>query len=194
MNFTEFRFANTKRCRESFHPIDEWSMTDWACALGGEVGELQTLVFGMAIGESGTSTKLILEDVGREAADVVAYLDLLCVRLGIDLDSASGGFLNVGKFQRDQAERNVTTLKKGVTVLACGLGAAVGELLNLIKKIRRGTERGDKVFLPQVAQAAALALARVSLVCTCLGIDLEKAVILKFNEVSVRVGSSVKLR
>lgn len=39
IRFSELSEANRQRCEEVFHPIDEWSPTDWACAMGGECGE-----------------------------------------------------------------------------------------------------------------------------------------------------------
>ena len=44
LTFAELRDANVTRCNESFHPVDAWSGTDWACALAGEVGEACNVV------------------------------------------------------------------------------------------------------------------------------------------------------
>lgn len=81
MTFDEFRIANYARCVESFkHDINDWSPTDWACAVAGEVGELCNLIKKMRRGED-----IPLADVGREIADSVAYLDLLATRLGLNM-------------------------------------------------------------------------------------------------------------
>jgi len=100
MTFMGLRAANVKRCKESFHPINDWSPTDWGCALGGEVGELLNLIKKMRRGDS-----VSLTEVAKEAADVLAYLDLLCVRLGIDLESAT-----IAKFN-EVSERVKSTVR-----------------------------------------------------------------------------------
>lgn len=207
MNFTQFRFANTKRCREAFHPIDDWSATDWACAVGGEVGELQTLVCSVELGAADTT------EIGKEVADIVAYLDLLCVRMGVDLEAMAVALLNevtalkrggagfsVGnmtfaRFQQETKESYAPLLppKASLFFLACSLGAATGELLNVIKKLRRGLN-GDKASLPELGRRAAQVLVSLSLLASNLNIDFEAVTILKFNKVSEKVGSKVLLK
>lgn len=83
LSFDELRVANVTRCEASFHPVADWSPTDWACAMAGEVGEACNLVKKLRRGEP-----IPLADIGDELADVVAYLDLLAARLGIDLGGA----------------------------------------------------------------------------------------------------------
>lgn len=39
-----FRAVNVRRCEKSFFPLQDWSATDWACALAGEVGEACNLI------------------------------------------------------------------------------------------------------------------------------------------------------
>lgn len=80
----ELRKANLERCEKSFHPIDDWSPTDWACALAGEVGELCNLIKKQRRGEFIPS-----RDLHDEIGDVMAYLDLLAASLYIDLSEAT---------------------------------------------------------------------------------------------------------
>ena len=40
LTFNKLREANVKRCNKHFHKLNDWSPTDWGCALAGEVGEL----------------------------------------------------------------------------------------------------------------------------------------------------------
>ena len=80
----QLKKINPDRCQKAFgYEIDQWSHTDWATAVGGECGELLNLVKKHRRGD-----QINLEDIGREAADIVIYLDLLCQRYGIDLSSA----------------------------------------------------------------------------------------------------------
>ena len=96
LSFEELQTVNRARCEESFHPLNEWSPTDWACAMGGECGEALNLVKKLRrltgstdrvtlslvqyLSESG-----LLTAIGAELADVVIYADLLASRLGLSL-------------------------------------------------------------------------------------------------------------
>lgn len=87
--------ANADRCNEVFHPIDDWSPTDWACAMGGECGEVLNLVKklrrkGVFYRDQPHTPDVdnYLYCIGLEVADMVIYADLLCQRLGISLEDA----------------------------------------------------------------------------------------------------------
>lgn len=83
LSFNALRAANVVRCVESFHPIDQWTETDWACALAGEVGELCNLVKKRRRGEDVTPEELM-----KEAADVVIYADLVAAKYRRSLGEA----------------------------------------------------------------------------------------------------------
>lgn len=84
MNTLEkLREINAERCKAFGHTVNSWSPTDWACALAGETGELCNLIKKMRRGD-----RVGIDDVAKEAADIVIYLDLLCTRLEIDLEAA----------------------------------------------------------------------------------------------------------
>jgi NTP pyrophosphatase (non-canonical NTP hydrolase) len=97
LDFKELRAKNTLRCPESFHPIDEWSPSDWGNALAGETGEACNFVKklrrlradvekGQVSEASAENTREVLKkNIGQELADVIIYADLLSARLGIDL-------------------------------------------------------------------------------------------------------------
>ena len=78
--FFEFRLANIARCLTAYvdnhATLEDWSVTDWACALGGEMGELAN-----ALAED-----LSDEETRHEIADVITYLDLFLARVGLDLE------------------------------------------------------------------------------------------------------------
>ena len=78
-----FRELNVARCIAAFHNPCEWSETDWACALAGEVGELCNLIKKMRRHEA-----VLTADLADEIADVLTYLDLLAHRLDIELGPA----------------------------------------------------------------------------------------------------------
>lgn len=66
----------------------------------------------------------------------------------------------------------------------CALAGETGELCNMLKKIRRG----ENVDLKEVAHEIGDVFAYLDLVAASLGIDLEKAIIDKWNVVSERRG------
>jgi NTP pyrophosphatase (non-canonical NTP hydrolase) len=73
---------STIRC-ETWHPVADWSPTDWGCAMAGEAGETCNMLKKMRRGDF-----VPLVDVGKEIADTVLYAVLLAERLGIDLQNA----------------------------------------------------------------------------------------------------------
>jgi NTP pyrophosphatase (non-canonical NTP hydrolase) len=80
-----------------WHPggIESWSLSDWACAAAGELGEacnvikklnrLRDNLPGNKRGEDGDTLR---EKLALEIADTVMYLDLLAAAAGIDLEQA----------------------------------------------------------------------------------------------------------
>jgi len=81
--FSNLRQVNVQRCEQSFHPLKDWSQTDWACAVAGEVGELCNLIKKRRRGED-----VSLLAVEKEIADVIIYIDLLAAFFDIDLNKA----------------------------------------------------------------------------------------------------------
>ncbi len=71
----------------------------------------------------------------------------------------------------------------------CALSGEVGELCNYLKKQRRG----DKIPKKWMAHEVADIITYLSLLCHALDIDPERATIEKFNIVSKRWKSKVKL-
>lgn len=83
VDFALLRERNVARCGDAFHSLEEWSLTDWACAMAGECGEACNLIKKFRRGETITR-----EMIGKELADMVIYADLLAARAGIDLGEA----------------------------------------------------------------------------------------------------------
>jgi len=63
--------------------IEDWSPSEWATAVSGEVGELCNEITHQLRGDT-----VPKENFENEAADIVIYLDLLCQRMDIDLPNA----------------------------------------------------------------------------------------------------------
>lgn len=72
---------------------------------------------------------------------------------------------------------------------ACAMAGECGEACNLIKKRRRG----EPIHTFDIGKELADAVIYAELLASHLGIDLGEAVRAKFNEVSERIGSAVRL-
>jgi NTP pyrophosphatase (non-canonical NTP hydrolase) len=79
----ELRKANLERCSAFGHTVDEKALTFWSTALGGECGELLNFIKKLDRGD-----EINFQDICDECADVIIYLDLICIKLGIDLELA----------------------------------------------------------------------------------------------------------
>lgn len=69
------------------------------------------------------------------------------------------------------------------------IAGEVGELCNMIKKRRRG----EKIDVKELAKELADVVTYAFLIASVLEIDLEKIVIQKFNEVSDKVLTTIKI-
>jgi NTP pyrophosphatase (non-canonical NTP hydrolase) len=83
LNFAELRAANVRRCNDVFHVLEDWSLSDWGCAMAGEVGEACNLIKKRRRGED-----IDLDTIAEEVADAVIYADLLLARMDKDLGEA----------------------------------------------------------------------------------------------------------
>lgn len=72
---------------------------------------------------------------------------------------------------------------------ATALAGEVGEMCNLLKKRRRG----EMILDEEIAKELADVILYADLLATHAGINLERAVVQKFNEVSFRRGSKLFL-
>lgn len=90
LSLVQLRSANVLRCNQSFHPVLDWSPSDWMMAVTGEVGEAANL---LKKGRHGDGYKLL--EIAYELADVVTYTDLLAARLGISLSDAVAVKFNI---------------------------------------------------------------------------------------------------
>lgn len=67
----------------------DWSPADWCTAVTGELGEMANLLKKVRRGD--LSMAEARDDLGREMADVVTYLDILAAQCGVDLGAAVAG-------------------------------------------------------------------------------------------------------
>lgn len=98
LSFRDLQNANSTRCNR-WHPtgLKEWSVTDWATATVGELGEACNAIKKLRRIETGaqnindpgrqlTEREAAVRAIGEELADTIIYLDLLAQRLGIELE------------------------------------------------------------------------------------------------------------
>jgi NTP pyrophosphatase (non-canonical NTP hydrolase) len=91
LTFEELRVVDVERCDSAVwgpgNKLNDWSPTDWACALAGEVGEACNLIKKARRDGRGYDLGRVL-NIAKELADVIIYTDLLAARLEIDLGAA----------------------------------------------------------------------------------------------------------
>ena len=97
----ELKKVNELRSEQSFNtPLSTWSLSQWSNAIAGETGELCNIIKKVERGDyhkrsenasdnpeynNAYAAAQYREEIGKEAADIVIYLDLLCTREGLDL-------------------------------------------------------------------------------------------------------------
>lgn len=102
LEFNNFSLINAERCEKGFNmPLDAWNVMEWACAVAGETGEmcnyakkLKRLHDGVQPDKDKNITEeQLIENIGKELADIVIYCDLLASSLNMRL-----GYLVKEKF------------------------------------------------------------------------------------------------
>lgn len=113
LTLSSLRAANLQRCETSYHPLDSWSLTDWATAVAGEVGEACNVIKKMRrletwSGFARNTEELVAlrTDLRSELADAVIYIDLLAARAQI----------NLGDAVRDKFNETSKRIGSGVTL------------------------------------------------------------------------------
>lgn len=161
-----------------FYPI-------WFILMGAALGFGIALVWGYNAGKKKRKNqqKLFPSD------DIIAS-----IRMDAYVDCMKNRERNIlGDLRRANPERckafGHSVQDMDITFWATALAGETGELCNLIKKMRRG----DRILLTEVEKEAADVVIYLDLLCAHLNIDLQAAIVQKFNEVSDRVKSPIKL-
>ena len=91
------RFKNRKGEPAHSQPDgSDWALSTWCNAVLGELGELANLVKKVERGD--LTLDEARQELGKECADVVTYLDILAFRIGVDLgDETRRKFNEVSK-------------------------------------------------------------------------------------------------
>jgi NTP pyrophosphatase (non-canonical NTP hydrolase) len=100
LTFARFQQTNVKRCTEAFkHELGDWTPLEWAGAMCGEAGEAANIckkIKRKIQGHGGDwalrrdpSLDELIERLGEEIGDTVAYLALLAASVGLDLGTCA---------------------------------------------------------------------------------------------------------
>ena len=89
LTFNALRAANTERIGSSKYRIceEQWTPAHWMQATVGELGELANLLKKVDRGDF--PFEQVKAEVAKELADVQTYLDILALKLGVDLGQAT---------------------------------------------------------------------------------------------------------
>lgn len=89
LSFDTLRAANKYRGEQAkqYNSCVEWTHAQWMMALVGEVGELANYLKKVDRGDFTLDEKFL--DIAKELADIQIYLDLLALKLNVDLGKAT---------------------------------------------------------------------------------------------------------
>lgn len=100
LSIPEFTELNVVRCN-AWHDINDWSPMEWGCAMAGEAGECCDALKKLGRIEHGIDSKNNPADlekarqaVATEVGDTFVYLNLICARVGIDMEKAIADTFN----------------------------------------------------------------------------------------------------
>lgn len=139
----------------------------------------------------------MMDDFDRELDNTRIFLDESSEQKSSDLT-----FEALNETNTERCEDVFHTINHwSPTDWACAFAGEAGEVCNAVKKLRRLDDGTNTAKDPQTAEEAIQAIAMeladtiiyADLLATRLGIDLSKAIIQKFNIVSIRMGSDLKL-
>jgi hypothetical protein len=110
LTFARLSETNLARCEAVFHPINDWTLPEWGCAMAGEAGEACNVLKKIRRLDKADKSKDTSEERARltelamfELADVVTYVDLIASAL-----HPTSGSLETyvrGKFNKVSDER-----------------------------------------------------------------------------------------
>jgi NTP pyrophosphatase (non-canonical NTP hydrolase) len=83
MKIKNWQLLNSLRSKECFPQCNEWSLADWGNAMAVETGEACNIIKKMS-----RDSVDLKEELGKELADIVAYVALLANAANIDLEKA----------------------------------------------------------------------------------------------------------
>lgn len=172
LNTTAFHDSNVLRCELCFHPLDAWTREQWALAMMGEVGEV--LNAAKKVWRGDCSYMALCDELG----DVYTYLDLLCASMiGLPPQVRNGQLPGM--------------IEESAEMKAVSEGIRLRRFVDCSHAVMRAAFDGDEFAI--VWGGRAMVSSMLSL-ATHYGIPLAVAIEAKFNAVSERVGSAIRVQ
>ncbi len=167
MSYQALRDANTARQQDSSYNCQDWTFDDWLLATMGEWGELQNYLKKVRRGDFPLADAI--GAIGEEMADVVIYLEGLTIHIQPDF---------VLQPDTEYYEHYMRCSPDTIAGQCSLLTAAFGDLLYS----KESPQLNLRLIVGMLEDLA-----------TELGLNLHAEVRDKFNEVSSRVGSYVRM-
>lgn len=184
-----------------WHPagIASWSWSDWACALGGEVGEILEVIEENCLAQHPVWTKLSdmqahrtqwRESLAGEIADSYTYLDLFCTATHTELVLCR---------ERAGATLHYRYDEFSLIGMAVSAAADCGKLQDIVKKLNRerdglaGNRQTPFELWGALADRIGLLGNKLDRLAAIANLDLFTCVRDKFNVVSCRMGLPERL-
>ena len=199
LTFTQLRDANVRRLPTfrnaqgyPYHKADgsDWTLGEWANALGGEVGEAANIIKKIHRGDF--ELKDVIRDLMDEMADIMTYIDIIAFRAGIEISS-----------EKNFDELRASTIHMYHNAKFCGMESKqslsemhtklfrfTGDICFIADQVREGRAKLSDIR-KRLSEYISSLVKVLDCVCYVCGIDLGKAVVVKFNAVSSRVKSPV---
>jgi NTP pyrophosphatase (non-canonical NTP hydrolase) len=192
LDLTVFRQANRHRIPQfknaqglpahSQPDGSDWSLGDWVNATLGEMGEASNLLKKIRRGDY--TLEHIRPELAKELADVITYLDILAMQVNVDLTCMHE--FDVQLCRQDRVVLKMTT----------NFGRA-SELFEQMEMAREAGETMDEhdmdLFRRHITFYFHEIVSALQELAKMVDVNLGQATIDKFNEVSIRVGSTIRL-
>ncbi|WP_417701912.1 MazG-like family protein [Pseudophaeobacter sp.] len=178
IDFKQLRIANIARQAE--WPGNEHAdLAFRALEVADEAGELMGAIKKVARAQRGIAgSTLSLQDVADEMGDTVISLDLLAIKVGVDLGQGSRNF----------------TSRSPLLEQALNLDAVVGDLSDsVVMFLMAQSGEGDSLEEAHtIFENLQRSIFWVTCIALALGVDLGQAVAAKFNATSVKYGLTTR--
>lgn len=160
----------------------DWSLGDWVTATLGELGEATNLLKKIRRGDY--DLDYIRPELAKELADVITYLDILAMQINVDLTCLH--------------QQDVQLCKQDRVVLK--ISTNMGRASELFEQIEMNRDAGETIdehdwdmFRRHVTFYFHEIVSGLQELALMVDVNLGQATIDKFNEVSERVGSTIRL-
>lgn len=175
------------------HGIESWSMSDWATALGGEVGEICEVVELYLIAQYPLHLRapgaVFVEELAGEIGDSYCYLDLFAQACDLDL---------VTCMEAPAAQWLTGKHYSGIGI-AVSVAAECGKLQDIVKKLNRvrdglaGNRKTEEELRADLRMRVGLLGNKLVILAEHFNLEFVLCVRDKFNKVSERMSLPERL-